>query len=89
MASKEELMHNAKHWLNEAKRNGLSKDGIGAIFIFFDTRETGSAVCTANVDKERIAQELNVIRQKIGDKLIVDQMRHAAEQGADKNKDGQ
>lgn len=70
--NKKELLTNAKHWLGEAKRNGLKRFGIGAIFIFFDVTGEGSAVCTANVDKARLALELKTILKKMEDRVIID-----------------
>lgn len=68
---KNELMANANHWLGEAKKNGLNKLGIGAIFIFFNQDGDGSAVATANVSKEKIKRELQTILKKIGERVII------------------
>lgn len=70
--NKKELLANATHWLAEAKRNGLRRFGIGAIFIFFDQTEEGTAVCTANVGKERLAKELKTVLKKMEDRVIID-----------------
>jgi hypothetical protein len=69
--NKKELMANAKHWLGQAKANGLKRYGIGAIFIFFDETESGSAVATANVDKARLVAELKTIIKKVEDRVII------------------
>ena len=70
--NKKELLANATHWLGEAKRCGLKRYGIGAIFIFFDITGEGSAVCAANVDRSRLARELKTILKKMEDHVIVD-----------------
>ncbi len=69
--SKKELLANAQHWLQQAKNGGLSRFGIGAIFIFFDRTSSGSAVCTSNVDRTRLAQELKTILKKMEDRTII------------------
>lgn len=69
--NKKELMANARHWLQQAKDGGLKRFGIGAIFIFFDQTSTGSAVCTSNVDRARLAQELKTILKKMEDRTII------------------
>jgi hypothetical protein len=66
-ASKKDLLGNAAHWLEEAKRNHLGGKGVGAIFIFFNLDTVGSAVCTANVNKEAIKDHLKSILKKLGD----------------------
>lgn len=70
--NKKELLANAKHWLGQAKAGGLKRYGIGAIFIFFDTTNSGSAVATGTVDKARMVQELKTIIAKVEDRLIID-----------------
>jgi hypothetical protein len=65
-------MANAMHWLGEAKKNGLKRFGIGAIFIFFDVTQDGSAVATGNVDKARLVRELKTIIKKVEERLIID-----------------
>lgn len=68
MASKRELLENATRWLEVAKRENMrARDGVGAIFIFFDGRETGSGVCTATVDRKRLKAELKAILKKMDD----------------------
>lgn len=69
--NKKELFANASHWMAQAKAGGLDHFGIGAIFIFFDKDSTGSAVCTANVDRSRLAQELKTILKKMEDRTII------------------
>jgi len=64
-ASKSDLMGNAAHWLKEAKRNHLGDAGVGAIFIFFNTNEFGSAVCAATVNKAYLKKHLKAIIDKI------------------------
>jgi hypothetical protein len=70
--NKRELLENATHWLGQAKRNGLKRYGIGAIFIFFDMTESGSAVATANVDKAALVRELKTILRKVEERVIID-----------------
>jgi hypothetical protein len=69
--NKKELLANAKHWLGQAKAGGLGKYRIGAIFIFFDKDSSGSAVATANVDRSRLAQELQTVLKKMEDRTII------------------
>lgn len=69
--NKKELLANATHWLNQAKINGLGKYRIGAVFIFFDRDASGSAVCTSNVDRTRLAHELYTILKKMEDRSII------------------
>lgn len=69
--NKKELLYNASHWLEQAKRNNLTKMGIGAIFVFFDQTEAGSAVCTSNVSKDRLRQELRTILKKMDDDRVI------------------
>lgn len=69
--NKKELLANATHWMAQAKAGGLDRYGIGAVFVFFDKDSTGSAVCTANVDRSRLAQELHTILKKMQDRTII------------------
>lgn len=69
--NKKELLANATHWMAQAKAGGLGKHRIGAVFIFFDRDASGSAVCTANVDRARLAQELHTILKKMEDRTII------------------
>ena len=67
-----ELLANATHWLDQAKRGGLRRYGIGAIFIFFDQTGESTAVATANVGKERLVRELKTIIKKVEERVIID-----------------
>lgn len=69
--TKKELFTNAKHWLAQAVNGGLKRYGIGAIFIFFDMTTEGTAVCTATVDRPRLAQELKTILKKMEERTII------------------
>jgi hypothetical protein len=64
-ASKRELADNASHWLKEAKRNHLGGIGVGAIFIFFNSQEVGTAVCTATVNRKLLKAHLKTILEKL------------------------
>lgn len=70
-ASKADLLGNAAHWLEQAKKNHLGDNGVGAIFIFFNKDQVGTAVCTASVDKELLKAHLKDILKKLGDGNII------------------
>lgn len=71
MSMKDDLLGNAKHWLEEAKRNHLGPKRVGAIFIFFDKTDISSAVCTATVDKDTLRRHLTAILKKIDDMPLI------------------
>lgn len=69
--SKSDLLGNATHWLEEAKKCHLGGRGVGAIFIFFDRHDIASAVCTATIDKDTLRRHLCAILKKIDDMPLI------------------
>ena len=70
-ASKADLLGNAAHWLEQAKQNHLGDSSVGAIFVFFNKDQIGTAVCTATVSRELLKAHLKDILKKLGDGSVI------------------
>lgn len=62
--NKEELARNCAHWLEQAKRNGLREQKIGAIFTFFHLENKDLAVAMGTVSKKHLIDQLKAMIAK-------------------------